>query len=507
MKRIVQALLGAVGLGVLTLVFAAPAQAADLGTVTVSYGAFGNVFTPTSLTGDAGDTFTLLNTRNQDNGISYVSVVNGSGAVTLSGSPCTTISSCPVYDNTSTSNSGVYTVLEPGTFSVMRHLVSGGIPTDSTIGTLTISGSGNAAATPSPQQPPSYQFTYWLPGTPARECGPLKQTVVSGTLVSLPGTEAECGVPGTKLVGWSVPGSSDVFAPGAQVVVSGDQQFTAVFPDPSMWVTQMSNVGSDVPCFTNGQSSGASYATTVMLRTQVKLGTSAPCSPAGLSLKGWNTKGDGTGTTYAPGASVPVADVATIYRLYVYAVWGAPALVLDPSTTTVETGALGAVTVRDPGMAGQSVAVSTLGTVTRAQGAPATVTLGADGSASVAFMAGASAGTGAVTASAGGVTATATITVTKPEPRSITITGERTTVSGKPGIQVDGQVTGLAPGSTVKPWFRFPGETTFSLGSARPVVQSDGSFTWQRKTGKKFYAYVTTDDEQVKSNRAIIPAQ
>ena len=90
--------------------------------------------------------------------------------------------------------------------------------------------------------------------------------------------------------------------------------------------------------------------------------------------------------------------------------------------------------------------------------------------------------------------------------RSIVIVGERTNISGKPGIQVDGQTSGLAPGSTVKPWFRFPGETSYVEGSARPVVQADGSFTWQRKTGKKFYAYVTSDDGKVQSNRVIIPA-
>ena len=32
------------------------------------------------------------------------------------------------------------------------------------------------------------------------------------------------------------------------------------------------------------------------------------------------------------------------------------------------------------------------------------------------------------------------------------------------------------------------------------------SFMWQRKTGKKFYAYVTNDDGSTTSNRVIIPA-
>ena len=89
--------------------------------------------------------------------------------------------------------------------------------------------------------------------------------------------------------------------------------------------------------------------------------------------------------------------------------------------------------------------------------------------------------------------------------KSITITGSRTTVSGKPGIKIDGAVTGIDNGKTVVPYFRFPGETTFSQGSARPVI-SGGKFTWERKTGKKFYAYVTSDDGAVKSNRVIIAA-
>ena len=78
-------------------------------------------------------------------------------------------------------------------------------------------------------------------------------------------------------------------------------------------------------------------------------------------------------------------------------------------------------------------------------------------------------------------------------------------MSGKPGIKIDGAVTGIDNGKTVVPYFRFPGETTFSQGSARPVIEG-GKFTWQRKTGKKFYAYVTNDDGAVQSNRVVIAA-
>jgi hypothetical protein len=100
----------------------------------------------------------------------------------------------------------------------------------------------------------------------------------------------------------------------------------------------------------------------------------------------------------------------------------------------------------------------------------------------------------------------AQVVVEKPVERTIIITGERTTVSGKPGITVTGITTGFAPGALVKPYFRFPGETSYTEGSARPEVDASGEFSWSRKTGKKFYAYVVSEDGLVQSNRVIIPA-
>jgi hypothetical protein len=156
-----------------------------------------------------------------------------------------------------------------------------------------------------------------------------------------------------------------------------------------------------------------------------------------------------------------------------------------------------------------------------------TVTVGADGKGTVTVIAGNTTGAGTLTvtpasgqsaaawaagytpptgAPAPKVSAVATVAVgTGPVTKTITITGSRTTVSGKPGIEIDGVVSGIEDGKTVIPYFRFPGETTFTEGSARPVI-TDGSFVWQRKTGKKFYAYVTNDDGSTTSNRVIIPA-
>ena len=88
---------------------------------------------------------------------------------------------------------------------------------------------------------------------------------------------------------------------------------------------------------------------------------------------------------------------------------------------------------------------------------------------------------------------------------TLAITGSRITVSGKPGVQVDGVTTGFAAGEIVRPFVRFPGETGYTQGVDR-TVGSDGTFTWQRKTGKKVYVYFTNSDGSIRSNSVIIPA-
>ena len=90
--------------------------------------------------------------------------------------------------------------------------------------------------------------------------------------------------------------------------------------------------------------------------------------------------------------------------------------------------------------------------------------------------------------------------------KTIVIVGERTTVSGKPGIRIEGTASGFAAGDKVKPFVRFPGQTEYTVGSARPVVGTAGDFTWQRKTGKKTYVYFKSEDDVVKSNTVIIAA-
>ena len=89
---------------------------------------------------------------------------------------------------------------------------------------------------------------------------------------------------------------------------------------------------------------------------------------------------------------------------------------------------------------------------------------------------------------------------------SITITGTRAEVRGKPGVAVTGTTTGFGMGAILRPWIRFPGQTSYTQGTATILVDVQGGFTWQRRTGKKAYVYVKTEDGTARSNRVVIPA-
>ena len=88
---------------------------------------------------------------------------------------------------------------------------------------------------------------------------------------------------------------------------------------------------------------------------------------------------------------------------------------------------------------------------------------------------------------------------------AIVITGTRGTVKDRPGVYANGETTGLV-GATVQARVKLAGLLEYRDGSTR-IVQPDGSFQWQRKTGKKVYVYFIADDGEVRSNRVIIPAR
>ena len=87
---------------------------------------------------------------------------------------------------------------------------------------------------------------------------------------------------------------------------------------------------------------------------------------------------------------------------------------------------------------------------------------------------------------------------------SITITGTRAEVRGKPGIAVTGTTTGFGMGAILRPWIRFPGQTSYTQGTASILVDVQADFTWQRRTGKTIYISIRSEDNTVESNRLIL---
>jgi len=56
----------------------------------------------------------------------------------------------------------------------------------------------------------------------------------------------------------------------------------------------------------------------------------------------------------------------------------------------------------------------------------------------------------------------------------------------------------------LRPWIRFPGQTSYTQGTASILVDIQGGFTWERRTGKTIYISVRSEDNAVVSNRLIL---
>ena len=74
-----------------------------------------------------------------------------------------------------------------------------------------------------------------------------------------------------------------------------------------------------------------------------------------------------------------------------------------------------------------------------------------------------------------------------PVAKTILITGSRE-ASDTRYVKVQGTTTDLV-GKQVTPYVRFPGQTGYTAGIGVQTVAADGTFTWQRKTGKKISVY------------------
>jgi hypothetical protein len=533
MRRVIT-VLAAVSIATGTLVMPHPAHAADLGTVTVSYEPYpvsAYSVTPSSLSGTAGDTFTLANTLQSGNADPdyYVSVQNGTGSVTLTGTECTTANACKVLDLFNGTATGTFTVTAPGTVTVWRYY-RGNV---TELGTLTI-GSGGASATPS--DPASVYPTAYIDANGGMCTGVLQFTKYAGLngTITLP-EEPTCSRPGYQLNAWTyvrnvqrIHGADwEPFSPGV-VVPIGDESFTlyAYWVPRGVEITYDANVADADPCLSGGADTMTRTSVVVVQRSgsylqpsDGSLSASAPCTPTGMVLAGWRITSAGpTGKVYPPGTPVtdlfPDTQVGYSY-LRLAAVWTVTyTLTASPTELSLSTNTVGSISVtatrNGAPAASAEVAVSATGNVTLGAGQRTSllVTTGADGTASVPVVGG-TVGTGVVTTAYGDTTATVQVTVDALQSIVITDSGRTSDNTGREGgqIRVAGRTTGFAPGSILTPWIRFPGETGFSQLTANVRVADDGTFAWGRKTGKRTAVQIRSEDGSVRSNTVVIEAR
>ena len=502
------------------------ASAADLGSVTVSYSSFTYNITPSALSGGTGDTFTLANTMISVN--AWVSLVNSSGSVTLGGVNCAADASCRVIDAGGTAT-GLFSVTTPGTIAVRRTLDNGS--TYSTIGTLTINagGSGSAGAV---------ELAAWLAANPTfnatanangGSCSGITAWQRIPYIAAFPGvftlpTSNQCTRSGYLLVGWATTanasnalyGAGDTYAMG-----NADVTLYAVWRLNGIEIVYDANVGLETQCLsangTNLTTAAERQTTPTVVPASSAVAAQAPCTPPGHTLNGWSLTGAGP-LTLVKGAALPASFTGTSQTLY--AKWEPDRFDLSVQVDSFNSAELGRVlricagvsqlmsfTVTKNGVAaaGQIIDVQTLPTGRP----PTTQKLTTDDSGRVQVSITLDPNFAPLVVNGSFVNQVATLVFNARDPlqcvaKSITIAGSRGTVSGKPGIIVDGTTTGFKKGDTFVPYIRFPGETTFTPGSARPEIGADGSFSWSRKTGKRVTVYFATEDGSVTSNRVTI---
>ena len=88
---------------------------------------------------------------------------------------------------------------------------------------------------------------------------------------------------------------------------------------------------------------------------------------------------------------------------------------------------------------------------------------------------------------------------------AIVINGSRGSAPDAGRVFVQGLSTGLV-GRQVTPRVKLQGETSYQTGVGVRTISADGTFEWQRRTGKKTYVYFTAGGG-IRSNRVIIAAQ
>lgn len=248
-------------------------------------------------------------------------------------------------------------------------------------------------------------------------------------------------------------------------VDSGTAKLSASYPNATGHVGKPQAIAPTI--------SGATGATSFALAT----GT----LPAGLTLD--PATGLITGTPTAEQAATPVTvrvtdTVASVDVTFTIAELAHTLTVAYPSST----GDVGAATTISP------VVSHTLGTVTYAltSGAlPSGLTLdpatGVITGTPTQVTTGAVALTVTATDGYGSAAAPFTITVTDVTPPAPTIGATMTRDVDR--VAASGTVVGAAAGTTITPWYRFPGDTGYTAGV--PVtLDANGGFTWQRQVNR-----------------------
>lgn len=498
---------------------AAPAQASsNIGTITVTGSGGFYSASPTSLTGEVGDTFIVVDAASDATvDVSYSVGAGDTGEVTSSLGPCLPLSPCQASPSPGTT----FTISKLGTIS----LVAGGA-FPGPIGQITLSGGGGVTDPALVYPTASINANGGTCQGPTQYIKAQGQNAANGTFTAP--TADTCTRTNFSLAGWarSTTATTSEFAPGSTVTI-GDEGFTlfAVWRPNGIEIVYDANVGLETQCLssngTNLTTAAERQTTPTVVPVSSAAAAQAPCTPPGHTLNGWSLTGAGP-LTLVKGAALPASFTGTSQTLY--AKWEpdrfdlsvqADSLIVNsaeplrPLRICAGVSQLVTFTATKNGVAaaGQIIDVE----IARTGAPPITqqkLTTDASGRVQVNFKLDRNYTPQVVSGSFANQVARL-IFVERDSLQcveTITITGARTTVDGKPGIMVEGVTTGFAAGAVVKPYFRFPGETSYTESSARPVVDASGRFTWTRKTGKKLYAYMVSEDGSVQSNRVIIPA-
>ena len=235
--------------------------------------------------------------------------------------------------------------------------------------------------------------------------------------------------------------------------------------------------------------------------------TPASCTNGSKLLVGWATSGNATTAQYAPGQLLDLTD-----SIGLYAVWNANEFTVTyDANVGMETACLDAAGANQTTAAARKQQV----TVSRSQAdftLPTAAVCVPNGFQLSGWRLSAidsvqSPGTKvkvADFASQGSVTFAAVWVHPPTSERSILLTCKRTLVSGKSGVVCSGTTSGFATGDIVHPLVKLAGQSVYSMGVDK-AVEADGTFTWQRKTGKKAFVYFESEDGAVKSLTVVVP--